>query len=622
LQRWDRPCYKIAITLLKSPVARGSWLAAIGAAGSLALSLVSAPPPSPADVRPWWPAAALAWSLSGSAAWGATPPPFHAPRAAVASDHPLASAAGVAALKAGGNAVDAACATALALGVLHPDSSGIGGGGFAVVYLAKENKVFTLDFRERAPAAIAPGLYLKDGHVQPALSKEGGLAVAVPGEVRGLGEMVRRWGKLPFGRCVDPAQRLATRGFPVSWRLAGSLAGLAKRREGAPAPATPADHRFAEVFSASPLVENATWRRPDLAWTLGKLRAAGADSFYKGEIASEIVHAVAAAGGVLTAEDLSGYAPADRAPLVTDYRGLRVYSMPPPSSGGVVLVETLGILAARYPDLAALVGEGRGSSAYLHLLAEAFKHGFADRARFLGDTDFVSVDMAHLTSPAYHAELARRIKPGAVLAREGYGTPGGPAADHHDGGTTHLSVIDADGNAVALTTTVNLGFGAKLLAGKTGILLNDQMDDFALAPGTPNAFGLIGNEQNAVAPGKRPLSSMTPTIALDGDRVRVVLGAAGGPTIITATAQVFLNVVDWKLDAQAAVAAPRIHDQWFPEIVGVEPEIPADVIEGLVRRGHHPKEFAHIGTVNVLVRTDAGIQAGAEPRSPSAPAGY
>jgi gamma-glutamyltranspeptidase/glutathione hydrolase len=534
----------------------------------------------------------------------------------VASDHPLASAAGVAALKGGGNAVDAACATALALGVVHPESSGIGGGGFAVVYLAKEKKSFALDFRERAPAAITPASFFKDGKVQPELSKHGGLAVAVPGEVRGLSEMVRMWGKLPFSRCVEGAQKLASRGFPVSWHLAQSLGAIDRKEPGA-------DEKFMEIFAGKPLREGETWRRPDLAWTLGKLRAGGADAFYKGEVAKEIVKAVANAGGVLSAEDLAGYTVTPRTPLATDYRGLRVYSMPPSSSGGVVLIETLGIIAAHYPTDAALQRDGRGSSAYLHVVSEALKHGFADRARFLGDTDFVTVDLPHLTSPAYHAELARRIKPDAVLPRDAYGTLGAPPAQHKDGGTTHLSVIDADGNAVALTTTVNLGFGAHLVAGKTGIVLNDQMDDFSLTPGVPNAFGLIGNEQNAVAPHKRPLSSMTPTIAVDGNgQVKVVVGAAGGPTIISATAEVLLNVVDWKLDAQAAVAASRIHDQWFPDLLMVESDVPRDVTAGLERRGHKIKEMPHIGTVNVLVRTDKGIEAGAEPRSPSMPAGY
>lgn len=538
--------------------------------------------------------------------------------AAVASDHPLASAAGVTLMKAGGNAVDAACATALVLGVVHPDASGIGGGGFAMVYLAASKQTFALDFRERAPAAITPGAFFKDGKVDPALSRHGGLAVAVPGEVRGLAEMVKRWGKLPFSKCVEAAQRLANHGFPVSWRLAHSLGALHPAGG-----TTPGDARFLETFATKPIAEGDTFKRPDLAWTLQRLRAGGADAFYKGPVAQEIVKAVRASGGLMTEQDLADYTATVRTPLEGSYRGLRVLSMPPPSSGGIVLMEALGILSNVYRTDADVRREGRGSSAYLHVLAESLKHGFADRARYLGDTDFVKVDLAHLTSSTYHAELARRIKRDAVLSPDGYGTLGPPPAQHRDSGTTHLSVIDAEGNAVALTSTVNLGFGAHLVAGKTGILLNDQMDDFSLTPGVPNAFGLIGNEQNAVAPRKRPLSSMTPTIAVDGDgRVRVVVGAAGGPTIISATAQVLLNVVDWKLDAQAAVAAPRIHDQWFPDVLAVEPEIARDVLDNLTRRGHKVEEAPHIGTANVLVRTDQGIEAGAEPRSPSQPAGY
>jgi gamma-glutamyltranspeptidase / glutathione hydrolase len=539
-------------------------------------------------------------------------------RSAVASDHPLASQAGVSLLRAGGNAVDAACATALALGVLHPESSGMGGGAFVLVYIAKEKKVYALDARERAPAAITPGAYLKDGRAVPELSQRGGLAVAVPGEVRGLGEMVRRWGALPFRRCVEPAQKLAAGGFPVSKRLAESLADLG-RKGGAGALA---DARFMEIFAARPLPAGDTMRRPDLAWTLAKLRA-GPEAFYKGEIATEIVKAVRGAGGMLTAADLTSYATVDRTPIETAYRGQRVVSMPPSSSGGVALIETLGILQARYPLGMEAAKETRGRAAQLHVLAEAFKHAFADRARYLGDTDFVSVDVPHLVDPRYHAELAARIKPGAVLAHDAYGTPGAPPAPRKDAGTSHLSVIDAEGNAVALTTTVNLGFGAHLVAGKTGIVLNDEMDDFSLQPGVPNAFGLIGNEQNAITPRKRPLSSMTPTIVLGpAGGVRVVVGAAGGPTIITAVTQVLSNVVDWKMEAQEAIEAPRIHHQWFPELLGVEPGISAEAIAGLEKLGHKTKTFPRIGNVNLLVNTDQGIDAAAEPRSVGQPAGF
>jgi gamma-glutamyltranspeptidase/glutathione hydrolase len=542
--------------------------------------------------------------------------PFHAAHAAVASDHPLASAAGVAALKAGGNAIDAACAAALALGVVHPDSSGIGGGGFALVYVAKEKKVYALDFRERAPAGITPAAYLDGGKLVPKRSQEGGLAVAVPGELRGLEELVKRWGARPFRSCVDPAQKLAAKGFPVSWRLASTMATLAVGTK-------PADPVFAKMFiPAKPLAEKATMKRPELAATLAKVRAGGANAFYKGPIADEIVKAVKAAGGVMTLEDLAAYAPKERAPLAGRYHDLEIFTMPPPSSGGVALLETLNILQTRYASAVELPKGGTRAPAFEHTLVESFKHAFADRARFLGDTDFVQVDVPRLTSAPYALELSRRIKPNGVLPSDAYGSLGPPPAAHGDHGTTHLSVIDAAGNAVALTSTINLAYGAKLIAGKTGVLLNDQMDDFVIQVGAPNAFGLIGNEQNLVAPKKTPLSSMTPTIALEGGKVKLVVGAAGGPNIITSTAQAFLNVVDGKMDAQAAVSAPRLHHQWFPETLALETTFPRDVADDLAKRGHKLKELPASGKVNLLVRADDGIDAAAEPRSPSQPAGY
>jgi len=598
----------------------------------------------------------------------AAPPPLRVAHGAVASDNAEASAAGLAALKAGGNAVDAACATALALGVVHPHASGIGGGGFALVYVAKERRVYAFDFRERAPAGLRPEMFLRDGKADPKLSREGGLAVGVPGEVRGLGELVRRFGKLSFARCVSPAETLARKGAHVSWRLAaiaadsvspsagGSASGPAPTLSTAaaaqkappasappeapaatpaalpPASAAPAPRApgagpdiLERIYGHQSLALGDVVRRPDLAATLARLRAAGPDAFYRGPLADAMVAAVGQAGGVLTAADLESYQVTERTPIEIAYRGLRVAAMPPPSSGGIALAETLGILAARYPDGADLAKLGRGSSAYFHVLGEALKHAFADRARHLGDPDFVKVPIDRLLSPAYHAELARRIKDTGVLPADQYGSTDAPAAVHRDAGTSHLSVVDAEGNAVALTTTVNLGFGSHVVAGKTGIVLNDQMDDFSMQPGAPNGFGLIGSAQNAVAPRKRPLSSMTPIIVTDGqgDGVRLVAGAAGGPTIITATTQVLLNVVDFKMDAEAAISAPRIHDQWFPEVLLVEPEIPRDVIDGLTARGQKVKEIPHVGVSNLIVRSKSGgLEAAAEPRSPSQPAGY
>jgi gamma-glutamyltranspeptidase/glutathione hydrolase len=562
--------------------------------------------------------------LATEASYAATPQPLRVPHAAVASDHAAASAAGVELLRAGGNAVDAACATALALGVTIPHASGIGGGGFAVVYLAREHKVVTLDFREKAPAAIKPELYFREGKPDSRLSVRGGLAVAVPGEVRGLSELVRRWGKLPFSACVRPAERLARAGVPLTERAAEAANAAGSREDDGP-------DFVSRVFTvarpfALPLRPGEVVRRPALASTLGRLRRGGADAFYKGPVAEAIVAATRAAGGVLTREDLQGYQVVERAPLETTYRGRRVFSMPPPSSGGIAMSETLGILSNRLKDPPR--GKGRFESAYLHVLAEALKHAFADRARHLGDPDFVTVPVARLLDPAYHRELAARIDDRHVLPAERYGfiAEPGPAHPPRDGGTTHLSIIDADGNAVALTTTVNLGFGAHVIAGDTGIVLNDQMDDFTLAPNTPNAFGLVGTDRNFVAPGKRPLSSMTPTVVLAGagasERVLLAAGGAGGPTIISGTLQLLLNVVDGGLDAQAASASPRIHHQWAPDLLVLEPDFPRDVVAALERRGHKTGVREHICTANIVVKTDTGVEAATELRSGGAPAGY
>jgi len=562
----------------------------------------------------------------------AAPPPFHAAHAAVASDNLAASEVGRAILASGGNAADAACGVALALGVVHPQASGIGGGGFALYYRAKEHRVYALDFRERAPAGLRTALFLTaDGQVDPARAREGGLAVGVPGEVAGLGELVARFGKLPFARCVQPVEKLARQGFPVSWRLAEALAGeKSESLRHLLVPAAPPARRAGSPAGSGGVEpsrgprEGDVVRRPDLAETLGRLRQGGPRAFYRGPLAEAIAKAARAAGGVLTVDDLADYRPAERTPLETSYRGLRVLSMPPPSSGGLALVEALGILSARFPRSSDMVELGAGSSAYLQVLAETLKHVFADRARYLGDPDFVAVPTARLLAPGNMAAMAGKLADRRVLPRDAYGTTedAPPPALHRDGGTAHLCVVDGDGNAIALTTTINLGFGAKVVVEKTGIVLNDQIDDFAIQPGSPNGFGLIGSAQNALAPGKRPLSSMTPTLVLDADGVRLVAGAAGGPTIITATLQVILNVIDWKMNAEAAISAPRIHDQWVPELVMVEPEISRDVLDALTARGQELKTLPHIGTANLIVRTPNGWDAAAEPRSPSHPAGY
>ena len=539
-------------------------------------------------------------------------PFLHARHAAVASDSRAASQAGVEMLKSGGNAVDAACAAALALGVVNPFASGLGGGGFALVYLAKTGKTVALDFRETAPSALTNRAANGAG-IRP----QSGLSVGVPGEARGLADLVRRHGALPFSRCVEPALRLA-RGFSVSPWLAQQIRDeIARNPESGPA-------LIAKIFSidrdaAVRIRTGDRIARPALAATLERMHREGPEALYRGEIATAMVAAVAAAGGVLSLEDLARYAPVERQPLSTSFLGHRVLTMPPPSAGGTILVEVLGILATR---AAAWRREsGPAAPAYLHDLAEALKHGFADRARFLGDPAFTRVPLEHLLDAGYHHELDQRILPDKTLSHEAYGTPAKrPTEPARDGGTAHLSVVDKAGNAVALTTTINLEFGAHIVAG--GIVLNDQMDDFTVLSARPDVFSLTGSDANRPETGKRPVSSMSPTIVLGDRGVELVTGAAGGPRIVSATLQILLDVLVFGLDARQAVAAPRIHHQWEPDVLYYEPGLPLETVRALKDKGHQPKPRADIGKANAILRSRAGLDAASDPRSGGEPAGY
>jgi gamma-glutamyltranspeptidase/glutathione hydrolase len=542
-------------------------------------------------------------------------PFLHARRAAVASDSQAASAAGARVLRSGGNAVDAACATALALGVIDPFASGLGGGGFALVYLAKTGKSTVIDFRETAPARLHPSQ--KDQRL--VIAKQSGLSVGVPGEPRGLSELVRRFGALPFSRCVGPALRLA-RWFAVTPWLAQQIKEEVERNP------TSGPDLIARLFGIDrrsvAKLEAGTWvTRPDLAKTLRKLRREGADAFYRGDIAAALVGATAAAGGVLDLEDLARYAPVERRPLVREFLGRHVLTLPPPSAGGLIIAQALDILS---DQMAAMRRAGSATAPdNLHLLAEALKHGFADRSRYLGDPGFVHLPMEHLLDPSYHHALSQRLKLDRVLPHDAYGTPS-PAPPHatRDGGTAHISVIDKAGNAVALTTTINLRFGSRIVAGKTGIVLNDEMDDFTASPDQQDVFALAGGTANFPAPGKRPLSSMSPTIVVGKHGVELVTGAAGGPRIVSTTLQILIDVLVFGLDAQQAVASPRIHHQWAPDVLLYEPGLPADTVHALESKGHHCQVAPDLGKANAIVRTRAGLDAAADPRSGGVPAGY
>ncbi len=530
----------------------------------------------------------------------------------VAAEHRLAAEAGIAMLEKGGNAVDAAIATSFAVCVVNPSSCGIGGGGFMLISMAGEGRTVALDYRETAPARAERDMYVRDGVAVAELSRRGGLAVAVPGEVAGLALAHRTYGTLPLAVVMEPAIRLARDGFAIEPHLAYEIAthsdGLKQ------------DPYLAGTFlhaDGSPLVAGEVLRQAPLAETLSRIAQQGPDAFYRGVVAEQIVGAVQAAGGVLSREDLAGYEPRWRVPISGLYRGYEVVSMPPPSSGGGVILAALGIL--RDDDLRAL---GHDSATIDHLLAETMKHVFADRASFYGDPDFIPVPILSLLSRPSTGALRRRIKAAQTFAPESYGSHTVTVHPPYDGGTSHLSVMDAQGNAVSCTTTINTGFGALLGAGESGIILNNEMDDFSAQPGVPNIYGLVGSEANSIAPGKRPLSSMSPTIVFKKGVPVIALGASGGPLIITGTLQVLLNMVAFGMDAAAAVAAPRLHHQWIPATLFVEPGIPEKVRMALARAGHTVKELPAMAAVQVVRREGGRFEGTADPRKGGAAVGW
>ncbi len=514
---------------------------------------------------------------------GPWPPPE---RGMVVSEQPLATSVGQRILERGGNAADAAVAVALALSVVHPAAGNLGGGGFAVWVAHDPGEApLCLDFRETAPAALRPELFL-DGSGKPvaARSLETGLAVGVPGSPRGLFDFHERLGRLPFSAVVEPAIELARRGFVVDRQLAEELAEervLLERSPGAQ-----------EVFfrAGSPLAEGDRLRQEELAQTLERYAREGPDGFYRGEVAALLVDEVRAAGGVLALEDLAGYEAKWREPLRGWFRGLEIVTAPPPSSGGIVLLQVLAILDGFPLDEERVrtlrQGESSGgdgiSERALHWWIEAMRLSFAERAEHLGDPDFVSVPVALLLSPERISKL-----------RVGIGELANPAvrplvaSPSESRDTTHLSVLDPEGNAVSLTTTLNTSFGCGLLVRGAGFLLNNEIDDFAIVPGSPNAYGLVGGSANALAPGKRPLSSMTPTVVREGGQVvRAVLGSPGGPRIITSVLEVLLRTEVYGQSLAEAVAAPRLHQQWNPPVTEFEPGWDSLLLQGLRNRGH------------------------------------
>ena len=555
-------------------------------------------------------AVGTAWALLVAAVGGASEPTRARQGMVVASDG-VAAAVGRDALRAGGSAVDAAVATAFALAVTLPAAGNVGGGGF-LVHRAADGAAAAYDFRETAPAAAAPGMFVSGGVYDAARHHDGHAAVGVPGTVAGLHRAWTDHGRLPWRRLVEPAIALARDGFVLSHARAASLAAVLPRMARYPASVA--------AFSngGAPYAPGDRLRQPDLAATLERIAAGGPAGFYRGRTAALVAREMAAHGGLITEADLAAYEPRVREPVRGTYRGYEVLSMPPPSSGGVTLVQMLNVLEGY--DLQAA---GHGSARNVHRIVEAMRRGFADRARHLGDPDFnPAMPVLRLTSKEYAAELRATIDPDRASrsAPDTFEWP--PAGDE----TTHVSVVDAERNAVALTTTLEQSYGAKIVAPGTGFLLNNEMGDFNAAPGLTTAAGLIGTPPNLAGPGKRMLSSMTPTIVARGGRLFLVTGSPGGRTIISTVLHTILNVVDFEMNVQEAVDAPRFHHQWLPDrLLHERRGLSPDTVALLEARGHAPAPRASQGAAHaILFDAEADVLEGAADRrrADAAAAGY
>lgn len=542
---------------------------------------------------------ALALACAATAAFAAKPP-----GAAVASAHPEATAAGMEVLAAGGNAFDAAVAVSAALAVVEPQSSGLGGGGFWLLHRAADGRDIMVDGRETAPAAATADMYLdEDGTYVAERSRTGALAAGIPGTPAALAHIAAEYGQLELSTSLEPAIRLAREGFEVNARLQATLLWRAEDLRRFPT--------SAEIFldDGQPLSLGETLEQPGLAITLERLAEEGRAGFYQGGTARALVESVRAAGGIWTAEDLAGYRVVEREPIRFDYRGHEVVSASPPSSGGVVLAETLNILSG-YP-LRELGGGERK-----HLVAEALRRAYRDRAAYLGDPDFVDMPLARLTSPAYAAGLRAGIRRDRATASDELAPIGAGSAASGGRDTTHFSVIDSDGNRVAATLSINFPFGSALVAGQTGVILNNEMDDFAAKPGTPNAYGLVGTAANAVAPGKRPLSSMSPTFVVGPDRT-AVLGTPGGSRIISMVLLGILAVVEGA-DAEAVAGLPRYHHQYLPDEILYEPGALRESEKIALRERGHTLTLAdrEYGDMQVVIwdRAQSRLEAASDPR--------
>lgn len=579
----------LSVCAVSVPVDAGA--AALGAGGPLA----SRPPATTPAAR------------TAAAAYDYDLDIFHpvvAHHGMVATENRLASQAGLEILKAGGNAVDAAVAVGFALAVTLPNAGNLGGGGFMMVHEARTGQDIALDFREKAPARASRNMYLDtQGNVVDGRSLFTPLAVGVPGTVAGLTHALQRWGSLPLARVMAPAIHLAQQGYPVSATLAEALEKSAKTMGQWP------ETRAIFWRDGQPLKAGASLVQRDLAASLQRIAQEGSTAFYRGTIAQKIAAEMARHGGLMSLEDLAHYKAVERKPIVGDYRGYHVVTMPPPSSGGVHLVQILNMMEG-WP----VHDWGADSAQTIQHMAEAMKLAYADRSRYLGDTDFVTVPVAGLTSKAYARTLAATIS--ATHARPSADIQPGRPQPYESDQTTHYSVVDAAGNAVAVTYTLNTNFGSGIVAAGTGILLNNEMDDFSAKPGVANVYGLIGGEANAIQPGKRPLSSMTPTIVLKDGRPWLVTGSPGGARIITTVLETVVDAIDFGMNPAEAAATPRFHHQWWPDELRVEKGISPDTLALLRSYGQHVVVKPTMGKTQTIQIVDGVLYGASDPRNP------
>ncbi|MEM7017850.1 MAG: gamma-glutamyltransferase [Pseudomonadota bacterium] len=546
------------------------------------------------------------------AAFAASGPATHGKNGMVASRSPIASQVGVDIMQQGGNAIDAAVAVGFAMAVTYPSAGNIGGGGFMVIRL-ESGEIHALDSRETAPAGASRDMYLdEDGNPVKELSRASHLAVGVPGSVDGLLVALERYGQLSREQVIAPAIKLAREGFPLPYDIVKQFERRIPSMQKYPA--------SLNVFlnDGKPYQPGDIWKQPDLADTIERISKEGRDGFYKGKTADLLVEEMKRGGGLITYKDLADYRSKWRKPVKGSYRGYEIWSMPPPSSGGVLIVQMLNMM-----EPFSLGEMGWGSSSTMHLMVEAERRAYADRAQHLGDPDFYKVPMAELTNKAYAKERFADFDPDKASDSADIGAGSWPEGGYE---TTHVSTADSKGNAVAFTTTLNLGYGVKIVVPGAGFLLNNEMDDFSAKADTPNAYGLLGRVANEIQPGKRMLSSMSPTIVTKDGKLAIVTGSPGGSTIITTVLQVIMNVVDHGMSINDAVGLPRFHHQWQPNRVMYEgPGFSADTLKALESKGH--KDVIKIGRftlgdANSIMVKDGELQGMSDPRNAGGAAGY